>query len=364
MAAAKILTIQKPQYVKALLHHYLAKLFAGKPDRPIDAKAPVINHALILYPDHLGDHLQSSTALWRLRDAYPGASLVFAGRLVPDDAFLRKSLPYDTILGLSPDQLDQGVKDYIDHYRPDAIIYLRGRGDHTGIMWHAQRAAVPVRAGGGEKGQGALLTHPYYPQQWQAVTVYQNAILDQLLGVSTQAPATPVWPDGRLPQPKHIAKILISPFSQHVFRWPMQHWDRLLDMLKPLGMSIAVVGSGKNYEEAEKWLERHPTVSNLCGKTTLEELFAAMRAARLHITLCTGTRHVAVATGTPSVAIGHGSDAEEVIGKYSATETYLRASVPCSPCGYSSCPYGHYHCLTQTTPEYVFGQVKARLLEV
>lgn len=359
MAEAKILTIQKPQYVKALLHHYLAKLVVGRADGTVDAKPPAIKHALVLYPDHLGDHLQSSTALWRLRKAYQQARLVFAGRLVPDDAFMRKALPYDAILGLSPDKLEDGIKEYIDQQKPDAILYLRGRGDHTAIMWYAQRAKVPVRAGGGEKGQGALLTHPYYPQQWQAVTVYQNAILDGLLGERTDAPDTPQWPEDRLPPAKPLADILISPFSQHAFRWPMEHWDRLLEMLKPLGMSIAVVGSEKNRAEATQWLEHHTDVTNLCGQTSLEELFAAMRGARLHITLCTGTRHVAVATGTPAVVIGHGSDAEEVIGKYSTTETYLRANVPCAPCGFPSCPYGHYNCLTQTTPELVYQAVQA-----
>jgi len=100
--------------------------------------------------------------------------------------------------------------------------------------------------------------------------------------------------------------------------------------------------------------------TNLVGKTKMSELIEQLRTCRLLLTNDTGTMHLACALGLPTVSI-FGSTEPVLTGPLGDQHTVIRHHVPCSPCFKRECPFGHYECLTQVTPEQVAAAVTAKL---
>src|SRR2546427_12359609 len=74
-----------------------------------------------------------------------------------------------------------------------------------------------------------------------------------------------------------------------------------------------------------------PAPIDLMGQTTLKDLIALLRRARLLITNDSGPMHLAAAVGTPVIALFGPNDPART-GPYGAGHTGLRSRVPCSPC--------------------------------
>ena len=101
--------------------------------------------------------------------------------------------------------------------------------------------------------------------------------------------------------------------------------------------------------------------SNLVGKTKLAELITQLKTCRLLLTNDTGTMHLACAEGVPTVSI-FGSTEPVLTGPLGDQHTVIRHQVPCSPCFKRECPFGHYECMTQITPDQVAAAVLKKLV--
>lgn len=93
------------------------------------------------------------------------------------------------------------------------------------------------------------------------------------------------------------------------------------------------------------------TVVNAAGKTSLVELFALLKMARVLVTNDTGPMHMAYALGTPLVAI-FGSTSPELTGPLGENSVVIRQPVECSPCFLRTCPID-FRCMKRVTPEQV-----------
>ncbi|MDR1359376.1 MAG: glycosyltransferase family 9 protein, partial [Deltaproteobacteria bacterium] len=130
--------------------------------------------------------------------------------------------------------------------------------------------------------------------------------------------------------------------SEERRRWPLASfaafgrrlWEE--ERLCPL-----LLGNRQELPLAERYLSLagHPAVS-LCGRTSLEELSAALCAARLLATNDTGTMHLAAGLDRPVLGIFLATAQPFDTGPYRAGCCSLEPDLPCHPCSFGrECPH-------------------------
>ncbi len=134
--------------------------------------------------------------------------------------------------------------------------------------------------------------------------------------------------------------------------WPAAAWARLGDWLsREYGLRVAITGSAADRSLAAEILGQmqDPAVL-LTGRTSLAELAAVLRRARLAVTTDTGAMHLAAALGTPVAAL-FGPTAPWRTGPFGEGHEVVRLGLECSPCFKRRCPAPR--CLTDLAPEMV-----------
>ncbi len=128
--------------------------------------------------------------------------------------------------------------------------------------------------------------------------------------------------------------------------WPTAHWARLADWIaRKKGFQVIITGSpGDQDLAAEIVAQAGATLINLAGRTSLAELAALLKQARLAVTTDTGPMHLAAALGTPVVAL-FGPTAPWRTGPMGLGHEVVRLALPCSPCFRRQCP--EPRCLTE-----------------
>ena len=134
--------------------------------------------------------------------------------------------------------------------------------------------------------------------------------------------------------------------------WPTAYWARLAEWLaRDQDFQVIITGSSGDQEVAGE-IVSHTDVSllNLAGRTTLLELVALLKKARLTVTTDTGPMHLAAALGTPVAAL-FGPTAPWRTGPFGGGHEVVRLTLPCSPCFQRHCP--EPRCLIDLSPELV-----------
>jgi len=121
--------------------------------------------------------------------------------------------------------------------------------------------------------------------------------------------------------------------------WPAAHWARLADWLaREKGFQVVITGSPGDRGLAEEILAHTETPPlNLAGRTSLAELAAVLKQARVAVTTDTGPMHLAAALGTPVVAL-FGPTAPWRTGPFGEGHQVVRLELDCSPCFQRQCP--------------------------
>src|SRR5207245_3314829 len=138
-------------------------------------------------------------------------------------------------------------------------------------------------------------------------------------------------------------------------RWPLGSFAAAGDRLQQDGAARVVLIGGRDVRHMGEQLMRklRTTPIDLMGKTTMKELIALLRRARLLVTNDSGPMHLAAAVGTPVIALFGPTDPTRT-GPYGAGHTVLRSGVPCSPCFSRRCTNAvELECLTSIRPENV-----------
>ena len=143
--------------------------------------------------------------------------------------------------------------------------------------------------------------------------------------------------------------------------WPAASWAHLAEWLRDQGLP-----GGRHREPRRPGVGRgawsaqcRAPLLNLAGRTSLAQLAAIFRKARLAVTTDTGAMHLAAALGTPVVAL-FGPTAPWRTGPFGDGHLVVRLGLPCSPCFKRRCP--EPRCLTDLTPEVVEGRVRENLV--
>lgn len=140
-------------------------------------------------------------------------------------------------------------------------------------------------------------------------------------------------------------------------RWPEEYFAEIADQLTKKGYQILFVGGPSDTERVNyicNKIENQKMIYNLSGKTSLLELAAVLKRAKLMISGDTGPVHVAAAVGTNTAAIFGPSD-EEMYGPRGKGKNILIKNVDlsCRPCGEHECPLDHFKCMRELSPEMV-----------
>jgi len=125
--------------------------------------------------------------------------------------------------------------------------------------------------------------------------------------------------------------------------WPDEYWGDLLDRLTGR-FSVIEIGASAQ----DRGVQPDDHYLDLRGKTSLEELVAAIGAADVHVGPISGPVHIAAALGTPAIVILGGYE-HPVCTAYPGNIN-LYSPVRCAPCWLPTpCPYGK-DCLSRIKP--------------
>jgi len=139
------------------------------------------------------------------------------------------------------------------------------------------------------------------------------AILLSLYTGRTEQVCFPDWSDFPIPERQYKEKyVLICPGAADPGRrWPPEHFSVIADyVIEKYHYPILITGREKEKYLGDVIMEKcvhRDKIKNLCGNTSIQELFSLVKNAELLITNETGTSHIAAVMKTKEVVIfGYG----------------------------------------------------------
>lgn len=144
-------------------------------------------------------------------------------------------------------------------------------------------------------------------------------------------------------------------------RWPSDRYAAFAERMIARGLDVALLGSPKDGAVAAEIAAAAPAVTDLTGKTGLDDAVDILAAARLAVSNDSGLMHVAAAVGTPVLAI-YGSTAPENTPPLTERRALIWLGLDCSPCHSRTCPLQHLDCMNKLDVDRV-AEAADRLLE-
>ena len=121
-------------------------------------------------------------------------------------------------------------------------------------------------------------------------------------------------------------------------RWPTERFRDVVEKVNSLiKCRWVIVGTSADSPLAAQIAEGIENVTDLTGKTSLDELMSTLCSLSALLTNDTGTMHLADFLGVPLVAI-FGSTEPALTGPRGQRSTVIRHQVECSPCFLRECP--------------------------
>ncbi len=227
---------------------------------------------------------------------------------------------------------------------------------------------IPSRVGRAGRGRRMLLTHclpPWSPADREAQFHQVSGYFD-LAAALAPIPRRPDPPPLRLPNWEETATalgvipdngqrwLLLAPGAAYgpAKQWPIDYFAEVAAQWRKKSGGIITVGTQRENILGEVIREAVPDSLNLCGKTSLPELMAVLRAADICLTNDSGTMHLAAALDRPGVAL-FGSTNAAATGPVGGRWIVLQNPLPCAPCFARTCHLPRekqYTCLRRISP--------------
>jgi heptosyltransferase-2 len=340
-----------------------------------------IKRVVVRGTNWVGDSVMTVPALRALRRILPDAKITLAIRpsakgIFSEADFIDDVLVYDR----------RNVFSVVSQVRE----WRRRKFDLAVLFQNAFEAAlipflagVPLRLGYATESRQALLTHPLPLPDWRSskheVFYYLflvTALEQWLSGTSTvcetdpdislsiseirKAEAAELLRSYGVSEAKSVVAICPGSINSRAKRWPAERFAALADRLMDQRRQVVIIGSPDEIDvtnEVTSRMRNRPVV--LTGKTTLDQITAALSLSDLVVTNDTGPAHIAAALGCPTIVI-FGPTNPLTTRPFSFKAEILRNPPDCAPCMLRDCPIDH-RCMTAITVDEVFEHSHALL---
>jgi heptosyltransferase-2 len=156
--------------------------------------------------------------------------------------------------------------------------------------------------------------------------------------------------------------VAISPGSDNgtAKRWPAIKYAFLIQKLIKMNFHIWIFGSPKEIHLAEYIVEhcgRSNQVTNLCGKTKLNEALELLALCDIAVCNDSGLLHASAALNLPVIGI-YGPTSEKFAPPLTENKAVLYENLKCRPCKSHECPLGHHACMESIEVDRVLSKVK------
>jgi lipopolysaccharide heptosyltransferase I len=151
-----------------------------------------------------------------------------------------------------------------------------------------------------------------------------------------ESEASPI--PGRLEREGFDAFCVLNPAGGWANKlWPAERFGQLAAPLRERGLTPVVTWGPGEEELADRVVAASSGAAVKCFATTLLDLVALIRRARLLVAADTGPLHLACAVGTPVVGL-YGPTDPARNGPFSRDDEVVRRSPSCAPCHKRRCP--------------------------
>lgn len=141
-------------------------------------------------------------------------------------------------------------------------------------------------------------------------------------------------------------------------RWPASYYADVASQKTKEGWDVWIFGSPKDRDIAEKVVDQTSgDVTNLAGKTSLEEGVDLLSLATAVVSNDSGLMHIAAALNKPMVAV-YGSTSTRFTPPLSDQVSIAQEKLKCMPCFKRTCPLGHWRCMLDLKPEKVLKELQ------
>ena len=219
-------------------------------------------------------------------------------------------------------------------------------------------AGIPLRTGyRGEMRYGVINDMRALDKEVLTQTVQRQVAL----GLPRTAEQPPAIPYPQLEIDEHNQKRILSELGLHLDKpiiglmpgaeygpakqWPIAYYQELAGKLIVAGYQVWVFGSDKERAIGARIAQTGQDITNLCGKTQLEDVVDLIALCHSVVSNDSGLMHVACATGRRVIAI-YGSSSPVYTPPLSKNAEIIYRYLECSPCFKRECPLGHTNCLT------------------
>lgn len=334
---------------------------------------------LVMKIGALGDVILAVPSLRMIRKKFPTAhiSLLTGSRFLPlvsPCPYLDEVIPMDRTKSRSWFWLARFAKRLRGQGFDQSIDFQNNKRTHL----LAFLAGIPDRFGFRRGLFGGLLNHPDLGfHQPDSPVRHQFRILSRL-GITQCEEDLELWTD-----PESEARIKASLEERGISdlkkvvglsvgsspRWPTKRWPAdsfrklAARLAKELGCQVVLVGSMEDQELAEEVSRGAPSLANLAGKTSLQDLVALIKQMCVVVTGDTAPLHVAKALGVRVVALFGPTDPKRHLPPGNGT-TVLMRRLPCQPCYKGVCRNPEtLACLKRIEVEEVFQAVRNHLMQ-
>ncbi|MDD5409371.1 MAG: lipopolysaccharide heptosyltransferase II [Candidatus Omnitrophica bacterium] len=156
--------------------------------------------------------------------------------------------------------------------------------------------------------------------------------------------------------------IVVAPGARsQIKRWDKQNFSQLCNRLIKEGWEVILAGDKTDEPVCSYVRQGYPEkIIDLCSKTSISQLAALLKKARLLITNDSAVMHLASYLNVPVAAIFGPTD-ENKYGPWSQEKIIIKKDIFCRPCGKAQCRFGSLACLSCLKVDDVFGQINLLL---
>lgn len=264
---------------------------------------------LVIKLGALGDLILCRDAFAAIRAAHPRAHIALL-TTKPFAAFGAEMPWFDEVI-IDPRAKAKNLRTWmrflekIDAFKPTHVFDFQGKPRQTALYY---LLGGPLNKG--MKWSGAAFGCTW-PRPWppKPETHYMDFLASQLetAGIETDEKADMAWLDDSLEEfnlpEKFVLLIPGCASSRSYKRWPPLHYASLAKNFGWDGVKAITVGTEQDKESIRKIRALAPEVIDLSGKTSLKQLAAIARRAKVVIGNDTGPTHIAAAVGARTLAL-------------------------------------------------------------